>query len=314
MDELERHYRLINACVAVQNLDVNGDDQIPPSMDAYYNEIGLFERPKCIVRGKPRIDAGFLGETTDGYVILAFRGTVAYNWPDTEARCADWQQDLEFELVNWAASGGRTAKGFTAATSNIWRALQTPMVGMNWREKKGLWITGHSKGGAMALLSATIVKTTPIYAGVPVKVVTFGTPMVGNEDFSRRYNTLLGADTVCYQNEFDVVPQFPNRGVPALPADWHCPGGNTDQPPRTDYNQVGKTRFIWSRWRDNAYHSDSLPKPRITFDDDTAKQDYAACVKWLDDLPPEQLLLQQQLKREAHPPQGNYLHCFDPPR
>jgi Lipase (class 3) len=69
-----------------------------------------------------------------------------------------------------------------------------------------LYITGHSLGGALAMLFAYRWSnpTIPI-AGI----YTFGQPRVGDAKFRRRYDVLLGARTFRVVNEEDIVPRVP---------------------------------------------------------------------------------------------------------
>lgn len=74
-----------------------------------------------------------------------------------------------------------------------------------------LVFAGHSLGGALAVLGAYDFAS----ASPPRKVagvVTFGAPMAGNQEFSERYNALLGARTVRIEAKADKVPELARRG------------------------------------------------------------------------------------------------------
>ena len=69
-----------------------------------------------------------------------------------------------------------------------------------------LLITGHSLGGALALLCAhrLALQTVPIHS-----VHTFGQPRVGDHAFAAAYDSLLGDRTYRVVNQNDVVPRLP---------------------------------------------------------------------------------------------------------
>jgi hypothetical protein len=74
---------------------------------------------------------------------------------------------------------------------------------------RSLWITGHSLGGALAMLTAAFlanVQNHPL-AGV----YTFGQPRVGDPVFQRRYDETLGDITFRCVNNCDPVPHLPPR-------------------------------------------------------------------------------------------------------
>jgi pimeloyl-ACP methyl ester carboxylesterase len=75
-----------------------------------------------------------------------------------------------------------------------------------------VWFTGHSLGGAAATLAAYR------YREVAGGLYTFGSPLVGNERFARALTGALGARSVRYVNDHDVVTRVP-------PAPFAFPNG-----------------------------------------------------------------------------------------
>ncbi|MBE6049463.1 MAG: lipase family protein [Clostridium sp.] len=74
------------------------------------------------------------------------------------------------------------------------------LIGSN--KNKKIYITGHSKGGAMAFLMACKV----VMEGLPKPlVVTFGAPRVGDYEFATKYNI----ETYRYESFTDAVPHLP---------------------------------------------------------------------------------------------------------
>lgn len=81
-------------------------------------------------------------------------------------------------------------------------------------EKVSITITGHSLGGALALLNA--YEAASALPSVPVNVISFGAPRVGNEAFADRLKE-LGVKVLRMVIKQDVVPKMPgilfNEGI-----------------------------------------------------------------------------------------------------
>ncbi len=72
---------------------------------------------------------------------------------------------------------------------------------------KHIWVTGHSLGGAMALVCAYDLT---VYQGYHIDgVITFGQPMIGKSDLTTCLQGKLGDRYVHFINEMDIVPQVP---------------------------------------------------------------------------------------------------------
>jgi triacylglycerol lipase len=90
---------------------------------------------------------------------------------------------VSHELIDWARLAPRDAQG-----------------------QKRFVVTGHSLGGALAMLGAKILAG----AGFEVQAVyTFGQPRVGDREFARVYDERLGERTFRFVNEEDIVPRVP---------------------------------------------------------------------------------------------------------
>lgn len=114
---------------------------------------------------------GFAAWTED-FAVLAFRGTDSLD---------DWRTDSRRELVPRKWCDGRVHRGFAEALSiGWWRVAH--LVGLAPRGLP-LLVTGHSLGGALAVLAAVRLQRE----GIPVAhVCTFGQPRVGDRRFCRR--------------------------------------------------------------------------------------------------------------------------------
>jgi triacylglycerol lipase len=77
-------------------------------------------------------------------------------------------------------------------------------------ECRQLWLTGHSLGGALAMLAANELFSRAERGAAPIAgVYTFGQPRVGNAGFRDAYDTLLKGRTFRIVHGDDVVPRIP---------------------------------------------------------------------------------------------------------
>jgi hypothetical protein len=119
------------------------------------------------------------------------------------------------EVRTQAAPTRATVRGTTrpttrAATTRDSRGATPPSVG-----RKKLFIAGHSRGGAFAVLAAVALghaglndESLPDVAGV----YTFGQPRVGNEGFFEAY-AALGIPLYRFINRDDPIPGVPPAGL-----------------------------------------------------------------------------------------------------
>jgi predicted lipase len=92
-------------------------------------------------------------------------------------------------------------------------------VEAEWKKKeRPLWVTGHSLGGALALLASWrfLRKTMDVY-----RVYTFGAPMVGNEAAVKAFDRELEGKVYRFVHGPDLVPKLPTVSLVAN-AYGHC--------------------------------------------------------------------------------------------
>jgi hypothetical protein len=178
---------------------------------AYFNDaVGWVSGPVAISSGAgdDDIDACLVGLNGDG-IVIAFRGTIppAKNWPSV----LDWFQDI-FMVAPGAESPlpGKVHTGFWDAVQAIWPQI-VPAVQdlMKTNPDARLYITGHSKGGAMAILAAALISFTengPLPS--PTAVYTFAAPHAGDSDFASAF-PLSTIPVTPYEGFLDVVPFLP---------------------------------------------------------------------------------------------------------
>jgi fermentation-respiration switch protein FrsA (DUF1100 family) len=191
-------------------------------------------------------NAFLLLQTQRDEIIIAFRGTIGLGAGLTGY--LDWLNNFQSarvsdELLGNVHFGFHNALFDRAVSDNAWEALWRIMLRLRAEhalDGKKIYVTGHSKGGALALFAAARLKkefginTTAVY--------TFESPRAGTIDFAQRYNA-LGIPTFRFENRGDVVPLLPPEAdeapilaalrLPALAVSWWDP-----------YVAVGRLGFI----------------------------------------------------------------------
>jgi len=167
---------------------------VQASARAYQEATLTSELAKVLVVRSPYVNAP----------IIAFRGSA-------DARA--WLTDMRVCLAQ--TEYGKLHCGFYAST----RTILGQLLALDQRSQpEPVIVTGHSKGGAEALICARILAA----AGKPVQaVVTFGGPRVGDARWRKSYDDqsanlsgalgqpTLGDITYRWVHEEDIVPRLP---------------------------------------------------------------------------------------------------------
>ncbi len=124
--------------------------------------------------------------------VVACRGTEPHDWRDVEA-------DLN-ALSVLAETAGRVHRGFKSEVDHLWPRLEHALTS----NRKPLWFTGHSLGGAMAAICAGRCKLSFIESN-PQALFTYGAPRVGD----RRYVNYVRLEYYRWVNNNDIVPRVP---------------------------------------------------------------------------------------------------------
>ncbi len=151
-----------------------------------------FELIKCF--NKDGTQAFLAKRNADKMMILSFRGTQTDGL--TLETFFDVLTDL-YATMHTDKNGVKTHKGFQMAfqrvETEILRQIQKPA-------DYGLYITGHSLGGALALIATSAINSENLGA-----CYTFGSPKVGNEEFDDK----IKAPIYRVINSYDIVPFLP---------------------------------------------------------------------------------------------------------
>jgi len=193
-------------------------------------------------------DAAYLW-LSNSELVIAFRGTQPYsNGTQDEAAqqltIQDWLNDANF-APQTDAELGQVHKGFRDAFYNLWPGILNQIRAWQGAGKLGpqvkVYVTGHSKGGALAMLAALKLRVEKV---LPVtEVDTFAAPRVGAADFASRY-AAQGINGVRYENQDDVVPHVPlnQQELSILPLLQKVITLSGNQP--GDYVSVGRLHYI----------------------------------------------------------------------
>jgi triacylglycerol lipase len=153
---------------------------------ALASRLAYTELPTVTGRGT---DTQVLITELDNAIVIAFRGTTTLRDFVTDAQA--WRENLADCQIHC---------GFLAAWKSVMDGIATQLVTL---PPKPLFITGHSLGGALAVLCANVL------AGRVHSVYTFGQPRVGNADFANRSRALLSGRHFRIVNANDIVPRLP---------------------------------------------------------------------------------------------------------
>jgi predicted lipase len=135
---------------------------------------------------------------TDKFVVVAFRGTTSRNDLKT-----DIQARLSTARVAVTGRSVRVHAGFYAAFRKIEVKLRELLTAQ--QETKAIYLTGHSLGGALALVAAAAFGGNDKLGDRIAAVYTFGAPRVGGADFPN----MVKAPHYRVVNSGDVVPLVP---------------------------------------------------------------------------------------------------------
>ncbi len=207
------------------------DSLMGQSTDASYIQF-LSAKPYTFLErlmGRGSAQAAIAKHGTLPIVIVSFRGTEPPSKDEPRFRqLVDLITDVDAfktDLTNAAFSPGwgYAHRGFV----NSFQALDDVDAGRALTRRLrmltkddpnvGIWITGHSLGGALAtLMTARLLDMKD--QGIPLNVkgmVTFGSPMVGNEVFKARLEDAAkthGVSLVRFRNDQDRVTWAPSFG------------------------------------------------------------------------------------------------------
>lgn len=140
---------------------------------------------------------GFVA-ANDKALLIAFRGT---------ENIKDWMTNIKIEFDEVVM--GRVHHGFYSAAKHAWEQDIQPALRNFRTNQQPIWITGHSLGGALALMTAAMLQFEQSSGLNPHAVYTFGQPRIGNRAFAGKCNQAFGTRAYRFVNNNDIVPHVP---------------------------------------------------------------------------------------------------------
>ncbi|MEL6477416.1 MAG: lipase family protein, partial [Pseudomonadota bacterium] len=170
--------------------------------------------PDFFFAGDQGMNAGFVGRTSDGYALLALRGTLPPGGNDTIAWIEDWVNDFKAGPVDWTLNGttiGQIEDGFAQAALSLWAVAEGPLTKVmeaSGDPMKGILISGHSKGAALVYPVASLIEAK--WPGKIARIDAYATPMTADQAFADWFQSKgLTDKTTRFQNKDDIVPFLP---------------------------------------------------------------------------------------------------------
>ncbi|NJL09915.1 MAG: lipase family protein, partial [Calothrix sp. SM1_7_51] len=156
--------------------------------------------------------SGFSG-VYDRFLVVAFKGTDCYK---------DWIKNSRFS-INKTDFGGEVHYGFAQAVLNNWDQLLEVITKSNISQEKSILLTGHSLGGALAILTAFKLNSLPEFSSRIEAVYSYGAPRVGDHNFNLQYRPTHHR----FEYNQDPIPSLPSIGYKHTGKRYYLP---KDQP------------------------------------------------------------------------------------
>jgi Lipase (class 3) len=186
------------ACESAYGIDPTNGVYTPPQ--PYAGVVNFNPAPTVINNNTMGINAALVGKNANG-IIVAFRGTIPPGDPDS---WPDWLSNFFLEPTTCGVLPGKVHSGFCHDLHSILSQITTAVQALDPAQNK-VYVTGHSKGGALASMGAYLLKA----AGVAIEqVVTFASPKAGDPDWQTGYQKVI-PNQIRYENYGDLVPMLP---------------------------------------------------------------------------------------------------------
>jgi Lipase (class 3) len=124
--------------------------------------------------------------------LLVFRGT---------SNVGQWLRDARFAV--WSHPWGLVHRGFLDGVNAVDGDLHE--FDVIAKDTANVWITGHSLGGALAVVAAARSKMK----GIHPSLYTYGQPLVGFGNFADRFAIELPGRLIRFVNQADIVTRVP---------------------------------------------------------------------------------------------------------
>jgi len=143
-------------------------------------------------------------------------------------------------------------RGFAAALDSVWFKISDVLAGADLP----VVLTGHSLGGALAVLAARRMEKD--LRRSPESVYVFGAPRCGTQAFADAYDATLGMRTYRFVHGNDIVPTVPPPEIDfhhvgrviSCPADGRFAAANLSDGPS---DEPAFAQVLWDATRDGLF-------------------------------------------------------------
>jgi len=163
-------------------------DEIQESIGKEYTNLKFIEHNETQL---------FIVDSIYGETIISFRGTE----PD---KIRDWMTDAKI-FKKEIGLGRMVHGGFCDEASSVFDDVARELSKREWRK---LYITGHSLGADLCILTAFFLSENGIY---PDYVCPIAPARPGDIDFAVEYDNILKDVTFCHFRHRDIVTRMPPR-------------------------------------------------------------------------------------------------------
>jgi len=221
-------------CTAFAQLQRGFEPQEAKEMIALcnsYSYLELYNDDRAIIpKGYSKIYSSPVKGMDNKFQVYTKGSIGVINFRGSTAKKSSWMENLHSALIPvddtikiqekifFYKFGEDTASGvhcgFALGLAYLHEELIEQINALNKNGIKNIILTGHSQGGAIALLTRAYLEysTNGILSKEnKYKVYTFGQPMIGNIEFVREYNTKFCSNEMSFSmiNSADVVPKMP---------------------------------------------------------------------------------------------------------
>lgn len=180
--------------------------------------------------GKTIDTQGFIAANEDR-ILITFSGSESL---------PDWVTNFISVTDPGPFPDSRVHEGFQDALFPVLLTLTRALHIYNPTYHKSIWITGHSLGGALAVLLGSMF----VAEGIPVSgIYTFGAPRVGDPRFANTLDQKLAGSLYRVVNEGDLVPHLPPQFLGFLHS------GKTILF-KTDGSRVDEDVAVWTQFQE----------------------------------------------------------------
>jgi triacylglycerol lipase len=197
-----------------QDADEAGSDALPPTRSEILHGVGLTEMQAFCHGTNYCALVTTDSKASDPFAVLVFRGTRGFK---------SWPSNINSRKTSWPG-GGFVHGGFNTGFNGLWQKIEPALS----RIDLPLFFTGHSMGGALALLAASMRPEAVVY--------TFGAPKTGDAAFAC---SLESTRIYRVENKHDLITTMPpaaktfgfrHAGVPICLKDDRLTGLKSSSP------------------------------------------------------------------------------------